>query len=487
MRTRSLLSLALPMLLLVPYGCEDDTGPDAVAGHSGASGSPAAGAPGASGKSGASGSYGASGHAGASAAGSPTAGHAGSSPQAGASGQSGSTSQDPLWNVIGQAQGAPVERLKQPQLQRLFSWGPCSWTDSPDCEEASFDGFAPIPKDKGIFTVVHDDGHTVRLAVSIAGANIAVITDPEGQVLEAFRHDHGTNFISAMYIHGLRYALPLLEKSNPTPWGVLGEIGGPDPLIFQPVLPKPSLGSGSQGYALSSKRWAWWVSQAAMVSFDAFVGNPLTIFSETKYLEPPYSIEGLVEADDSFLSVEYRAYQQRAKPMILLSEGKELGAEMLPWADGYDEATPMFAHTHMAWLRAYGFKAINTYETVELWASPFSKDPSQLKPVKVMTTDDSTVSRHPTNRASGWGRAVLTSRIIEGPPGQYAPLQLFVVDLTNATPTVTIALPKNLWPELTNGVTRTHAWFTLDTPYKYPPRKLTRWKLPAGGTQPAPP
>jgi hypothetical protein len=48
-----------------------------------------------------------------------------------------------------------------------------------------------------------------------------------------------------------------------------------------------------------------------------------------------------------------------------------------------DDGIPIYANSHMAWFRAYGYKELNLYEHTELWSSPFSEDPAKIQPVKV--------------------------------------------------------------------------------------------------------
>lgn len=363
--------------------------------------------------------------------------------------------------------------------ERVSQRGPCFWTDDPACEEAIFGELEPLQLYGGVLAYVHDDGQTVRVASGVTRINTSAITDAEGQVLDAFRVPSDAMSMNMLNLQGARYALPVFKSKDPTPWGVLGEVGGVDPVIFQPVLPKPSLGSGAQGIALSSTRWAWWVNQAAMVSFDAKVGNPLTIFSETKYEGSPSIINGLTSAGDSFLSVEFRAYQDRVKPAILRSDRVQPGQLVLPWSDEHDDATPMFAGSHLAWFRGYGFQQLNQYTKVELWASPWSPTAGATQPAKIMDINYGVNSRNLTICGTGWGHVLFHDGADQKPNGGYEPMLLRVVNLAQPSQSFIITLPDNLWLTVAGGFSRTDAWFSVDTPSYYPPRHLIRWKLPS--------
>jgi hypothetical protein len=397
------------------------------------------------------------------------------------------------WRFLEDVQGAPLERLEEPTNHRLFSWGPCSWTVDPNCEEAIFDGLVEIPEKGGIYPVVHDDGKDVRVAITFNKVSIAMVANQDGIILEAFRYQKKEYYASALYIHGNKYALPLRNYNNPTPWGVLGEIGGKDPLIFKPEFPIPQLGAGPQGYAMTSTRWAWWVAQVAMISFDVTTGNPPSIFSQTYYSEEAPQgevrvIDSPINAGNYFLSSENRIFKNRLKSAIVLSDGVSKGKDMLPWTDeAADDGTPIFADSHLAWFRAYGYKELNLYEHTELWSSPFSEDPSQIKPVKIMDLDSFNVTFPTYMRNGGWGRVLIFQGFQTEADGKHKPILLKLVDLVNKTSPLTIELPTTLWSQLISGLTRTHAWFAVDQPGYYPPRKLIRWKLPPGGSAPPTP
>ncbi len=64
--------------------------------------------------------------------------------------------------------------------------------------------------------------------------------------------------------------------------------------------------------------------------------------------------------------------------------------------------SPMYANSHLGFFRGINRQDINTYDSVELWASPYSDDPAKLQPTKLATTGAQSI---PIGRTGGWGFA----------------------------------------------------------------------------------
>lgn len=434
--------------------------PAGVGGNAGAAGqATAAGGGGEAGKAGVSGQAGGS------------AGKSGSSGASAAAG-TGGTSPEAAWVKVGDVPDSTVEELVNPEKHRLFSWGPCEWTDNPDCEQMVLDPIAPLHEFGGLGVQVHDDGVQVRVAMVVSRTEVAGITDEEGHILRAFRQPWPSSqvWFSSFRVYQNHFALPILNKNNPTPVGMLGRLNQPELTFFKPVWPSPELGAGSQGYVLNSKRWGMWISQAAMVSLDAFQGNPIGVFSHTDYDAGLLSINGLTATDHHLLSVEWWMKEGNSRPRIVVSDGLQKAKPLFsPLPDG-DDGNPMFANTHIGWFRGHGYKDLNLYEKVELWGSPISSNADGLQPFKVMDLNTKNASYVPILITGGWGRVLF----LEGSTKEHFAR---VVDLTKKHEPLLISLPSQL--TLASGVTRTHAWFGLG---KIPPRQVVRWKLPPGGS-----
>ncbi len=403
-------------------------------------------------------------------------GDAGSSGDSGMSGTSGTGGAAPeaTWFKVGEVPDSTVEELQNPEQHRFFSWGPCEWTENPDCEQMVLDPIAPLAQYGGLGVQVHDDGKQVRVAIVVSQTEVAGFTDEEGYIFRAFRQT--TPFpkvrFSVPLIYQDHFTLPITNQKNPTPVGILGTLTKPELTFFKPVWPSPELGAGPQGYTLNSKRWGMWIAQAAMVSLDAFQGDPIGVFSHTDFDGGLLAIDGLTSTENHFLSVEAWLMGEKARTRIVVSDGVEKAKPLFsPLPEG-DDANPMFATTHLGWFRGFGYKDLNLYEKVELWGSPISVNADGLQPAKVMDLNAINVSYAPLLLAGGWGRVLFPQGSSKEPLAQ-------IVDLTKKHEPIAIPLPSPL--SYACGVTRTHAWFGLGL---IPPRQVVRWKLPPGGSSP---
>ena len=188
------------------------------------------------------------------------------------------------------------------------------------------------------------------------------------------------------------------------------------------------------------------------------------------------SIDGLEQAGDYFLSNEFHAVDDRVKGTLMVSDGVKQAIPLLPPEPEAYDASGMFADTHVAWFRGFGYKTPNDFDKVELWASKFSPDPLKIKPYKVMDLDVKHIVSSNSYLVGGWGRVLF----YQG----YLPTTIYIVDVTGKSEPITIPLDPSLHMHRANGVTRTHAWFSVDDPGKTSPRRLVRWKLPPGGSSP---
>jgi hypothetical protein len=216
-----------------------------------------------------------------------------------------------------------------------------------------------------------------------------------------------------------------------------------------------------------------WINQAAMASADAFVGNPIVAFSTNDFKQKA-AITGLTASKDHFYSVETWSGSGQWKPRLVVSDGLKEAKTLLPDGDKTDDAMPMVADTHIAWIRGSGYKDINQYEKTELWSSPLNEEGEALYPSKVMDLETGIVSFEILGTKGGWGRVLM-------PVFPVASGIVRIADLTKKHAPVELKLEEKSRFSLAFGVTRTHAWFGLN---KVPSRQVIRWKLPPGGTSP---
>ena len=103
---------------------------------------------------------------------------------------------------------------------------------------------------------------------------------------------------------------------------------------------------------------------------------------------------------------------------MIATDGGKLGANIVvtdgisppsPYLDPPSDSwygLPIFAHSHIAWMRGVNPTQINLFERVELWASPYTADPAQLKPQKVSDWPDKYFN------INGWAGAFGTIAVV---------------------------------------------------------------------------
>lgn len=309
-----------------------------------------------------------------------TSGGGGSSASGGAAGDGGiDWGADPKWESTGQvAAGCPIERLANPKEVTAFVWKACSWSNN--CEEAEFN--AKVVGSPPAFSgALHDDGSSTRLTLTSLSTVVTVVADATGNALDAFKGSEGPEkcILWSSSIWADRVAVMVAPSGFSLIGGVLATVGSASLNAFTLTNPPPG---GPQRYPLGEKRWLWWWAPVARFStVSAVDGSDFTIFAkegsgQTALLSGPNSA-GAIFLFDEWVYNDAGSAQRR----ISWSDGKLPAAAYLTspaWTD--DFGAPAFANSHVGFLRGINRKNINQYDSVELWASPFSASPGELQP-----------------------------------------------------------------------------------------------------------
>ena len=109
-----------------------------------------------------------------------------------------------------------------------------------------------------------------------------------------------------------------------------------------------------------------------------------------------------------------------------------------------------WANSHVAWLQGTGFQDYNEYDHVEVWASPYSPDPSQLAPFKLGNEPE-----RPSIQGYIMGGHGLMAYGIIRTGMEYRVTVIW--DLESKTRLERV-LPSNIWSRQPLGVTRNHYW-----------------------------
>jgi hypothetical protein len=394
------------------------------------------------------------------------AGGAGGTPVGGSGGTGGSGidsgfGADPVWEgTTATATGCPVERLANATDVRVFNWEPCSWSPS-DCEQAVFNTKLVGPEGGFIRTsIAQDDGTTVRLGLSFAEAfqpglskNLAVYALDSGEALDTFRAvgDNDVCRISGVSLWDKRFAFKLAPNNQLAHGGVVGALGSKDQPIGFTFASEPP--GGSQGYYLGSDRWVWWWAPTyAYTSVSTLDGSDYKHFATTAQPNSLVFLGAPVSTGSTFLFSAFEGDDAGvAHGKIMWSDGIESPQVYLDPGTPDDRfGEPIFANGHLAWFRGIGIQDVNKFNSVELWASPYSPNPAELAPTKLTTLGSQSLPALATS--GGWGFAAYPT---------FAPgtddRELLIWDLAKAT-SKTHLLPEGYDLTVLLGISRTHLW-----------------------------
>jgi len=315
-----------------------------------------------------------------------------------------------------------------------------------------------------------------------------IFFDENGQPFRYFRQRFSENIFSSIRIQEDRFVISgqtlKSDASFGEYWGFWGRVKQNS--AEEIVLRDLDFGVPSTDQVLGKSLWVMNLYGKSMVSFDLEKYGTDEFFDKFSDVENDaglLEVGGFCEVGAFFLSAEYRQTEKKLRWGIFISDGKTKPKPFsLPPPSG-DDASPMFAGTHVGWLRGVGYLSPNSYSSVELWASEFSPDADQVKPFKVMNLSTPHINNPAHTVRGGWGRVLFSEGGDSLKTGGISPCVVRVVDLAGKGDPVTISLPTSFRLGVASGVTRTHAWFMLDElgdhlPPLPPLRRLIRWKLP---------
>jgi hypothetical protein len=162
----------------------------------------------------------------------------------------------------------------------------------------------------------------------------------------------------------------------------VGQAGLPQ---LQPLVGLPP--GTAQALVMGTSRWLfWWVLPHQLATVSNVDGGDLRIVAKSDPQNGPVGELGdPVSAGDYFL---YHQWVDNTNTPgthweIAITDGVSQGKPYLVPPLGESYASPVYAHSHIAWMRGIHMKGVNLYDSVEVWASPWSPVPSKLQPKKL--------------------------------------------------------------------------------------------------------
>ncbi len=224
---------------------------------------------------------------------------------------------------------------------------------------------------------VQDDGVTVRVALSFLSASF--VTSEDGWILDGIRRTEGsTCLLAGGSLFGARFGVNVVSDGLDQIGGALATVGAAGMDTFTMANPPP----GTPGpFLLGANRWLWgWAPVNRLSSFD-LEGGDFQLFAPVPLGGPALAFTSPVAAGSLFLFKEYDEKDGGTfQGKIAWSDGVKPPATYLqPPSPDDDYGSPAYAHTHVGFLKGIGRKDVNSYDSVELWASPFSGDPEQAR------------------------------------------------------------------------------------------------------------
>jgi hypothetical protein len=119
----------------------------------------------------------------------------------------------------------------------------------------------------------------------------------------------------------------------------------------------------------------WWALGDELSSFSAIDGSDFRFFVSATQQGPFLALATPVGFPSGFLYEALLALEGgAAQRSIFLSDGLDPGKKLVPTELGFDYAHPEYVHSHIAWLRGWNGSTTTGYESVEIWAAPWSAE-----------------------------------------------------------------------------------------------------------------
>lgn len=367
----------------------------------------------------------------------------------------------PIWqDMDGTVAGCKVQRLVNASEVRVFTWAPCD--SIPGCERAVYD--PNVLSSRGgvqMDTAVRETPTSAVAALVVRDTNMSmgvVLTDGEGRAFDGYRRHPESkdceSAIPAISTSGSRVLVVvcwLYANSTTACGGILNSPGG-TPVLFD--LPK-KLNGGPDYVTMGDQRSVWhWVLPTRLTSVNNIDGSGFSVF-DLSATSSVLDMNSTSTSGPRFFAAGVSGLDSGAvMGSILVTDGISPPKPYLEPPDDSFYDLPAFAHSHIAWMRGFGMTSLNVYDRVELWASPYNADPTQLKPEKI---GDFFGKSLPTGGDRDAAYGVFSTTESDG----MGWVRLVIWDLA-AKSRREFPVPHAASVPAMPGVTKTHVWLLID-------------------------
>lgn len=306
----------------------------------------------------------------------------------------------PLFEPFGEVALCPIDRLVNRGSVRLFVWE--TW-GSPELERGvptpffDFDDYFMAGYASSAWMDETNPNVHFGLYQQLGDYQAALLVDGDGWILDAFRVPLSAGCLAIPAQTEGRHAVAIAKAEPGVAYGgvIVDEAQSDAPVVFAAT----SGGAGPLPVALGTSRWAWrFLSRIDALS--AVDGSNYVTLSPNGPLV--IDQEGLVTTGPEFFwnKLEYDPVAMQDKITLHRSDGLAPSAPWFAHAPLESFGALAYAHTHVGMMRGYNNHGINEFDSVEIWASPYSPG-APAAPYKV---GEHTTDIIPPFTAGGFGR-----------------------------------------------------------------------------------
>ena len=382
--------------------------------------------------------------------------------------------------IPGKVAGCEIQRLSNAQQLRVFQWEPCPGIAGCERTVTNPSVLSDIPNSGYAAVGIDDENGLTRFGLDALDPSQSTegtyYTTADGQALDGFRAIGADVCQPITSIRGSRRGIIVTVFPTGKPpvfGGILDSFDSTSPPALFDVPAGQNGGPSGGSIPLGDSRWMWaWVLPERLTSVSAVDGTDFREVAKVQPYGPLAYVEYPVTTGPLFLFHEYLvdADAGTATAIIASSDGIAAPTPYLVPTDDSFFIDPGCAGTHVAWVRGLHPTDVDTFASVEMWASPYSPNPADLKPYKV---DDVPFGFASGSFVAAHGKYAAIYSTIQSP----FTAQIFIWDLASKSRQI-INMSPNLAVKTAYGLTQSYVYVGSAPPNTSANKWIMRLKLP---------